>query len=189
MENKFKQIFIPTVVLTAIGLIVAILLGLTNLITKDRIAALESKNEAIAISKVIEGETAPAKVEHSGSEHTYYIARKDGKTVGYAFKASANGYGGTVKVIVGINLNGTISGIEITDTSSETPGLGQNVAKDDFTAQFKEKDKNLSVVKQNPNSDEIKAVTGATISSKAVTNAVNSALELYKEVTKGGAAN
>lgn len=189
MKNKIKEILIPTLVLTAIGLVVATLLGLTNLITKERIFALEAKNETVAISKVIEGETSAATVDSDGSKHTYYIAKKDEKVVGYAFKTSANGYGGTVKVIVGINTDGAVTGIEITDISGETPGLGQNVAKADFSLQFKEKNKALSVVKQNPSSNEIKAVTGATISSRAVTTAVNTALELYKTVTEGGAEN
>ena len=189
MKNKIKEILIPTLVLTAIGLVVAALLGVTNLITHQRISALEAQNEAAAISKVIEGKITDATVDFEGSKHTYFIAKNNDKIVGYAFKTSANGYGGTVKVIVGINTNGAVTGIEITDISGETPGLGQNVAKADFSTQFKEKSKALSVVKQNPGNNEIKAVTGATISSKAVTTAVNTALELYKTATKGGATN
>ena len=106
--------------------------------------------------------------------------------MGFAFSLSANGYGGAVKTVVGVDVNGKITAVEITDVSNETPGLGQNATRADFTDRFKEKSEALTVVKSGAKENEIQAVTGATITSKAVTTTVNIALELFAEITKEG---
>ena len=67
---------------------------------------------------------------------------------------------------------------------SETPGLGANSTKDEFKKRFKGKQAGIEVVKNSPKDNDIQAISGATITSKAVTRAVNAAIEQMKEAAK-----
>ena len=87
---------------------------------------------------------------------------------------------------MGIGTDGKITAIEITDVSNETPGLGQNAVKPSFTDQFKGKDSSLTVTKSGAKGNEVNAITGATITSKAVTKSVNLAMDLFKYIEKDG---
>ena len=189
MKLNVKEILRPIIVLFLIAAVMAALLGDTNLLTKDKIEQLSLKTELEAVAKVIDGETTVETLTLDGKEYTYYKAEKDGKINGYVFKTSANGYGGAVSVIVGFDTKGSITAAEITDVSNETPGLGQNAKNESFYSQFAGKTTELGVVKSNPGDDEIKAVTGATITSTAVVSAINEARTLYTAVTEGGSAN
>ena len=77
--------------------------------------------------------------------------------------------------MVGIKLDGSINKIEIVSCDDETPGLGQNIKTDDFKSRFEGLFGTLTV------GEDVDAWSGATISSTAVCNAVNAALELYSE--------
>ncbi len=104
--------------------------------------------------------------------------------VGYTIKTATPGYGGNVEVITGISVEGKITGIKVVK-HQETPGLGANATGTDFQAQYigKPVEKEVVVVKTAPTEDnEIQALTGATISSKAVTNGVNIARELFNSM-------
>ena len=104
------------------------------------------------------------------------------------FETGASGYGGTVSVMTGIDAEGSITGVVIL-SHDETPGLGANATKSSFLDQYLQPapEGGLSVVKyQTPSDGQIEAMTGATVTSTAVTNAVNQAIEQYYAV-KGGA--
>lgn len=105
-----------------------------------------------------------------------------GNSVGYVVSStSKDGYGGEVKISVGIDGEGTVTGIAFLSLS-ETPGLGMNAENDSFKGQFagKNADK-LTVTKTgSAGEDEIQAMSGATITSEAVTNAVNAAIYFAK---------
>ncbi len=184
-KNKFSQILMPVIVLTAIATVMALLLGATNFLTEKPIEKLQKQAETTAVSSVIKAEEyKEGSLEFEGSKYTYYSAYDSGVLIGYAFNVSANGYGGAVTSIVGVNIDGSISAVEITDLSGETPGLGQNAGKEDFKSSFAGKSGEVTVVKGTPKDNEIKAVTGATITSKAVASSVNLALDLYKAVSE-----
>jgi len=186
-NNKIWSFLKPVVVLTVIAAVMAGLLGGTNLLTKDKIAELTEANEKAAVEKVIKAEKYErSEIAYKGSKYTYFKAQNGADLVGYAFTLSANGYGGAVKTVIGVDANGKITAVEITDVSNETPGLGQNATRADFTDRFKEKSEALTVVKSGAKENEIQAVTGATITSRAVTTTVNLALELFAEITKEG---
>ena len=108
-----------------------------------------------------------------------------GQTVGYVFETESKGYGGTVKVMTGISTQGNVTGV-IVLSHSETPGLGANAEKESLRDQYKEQPVSnltggIQVVKfQAPQEGEIQAMTGATITSNAVTSAVNQAIEAYQ---------
>ncbi len=187
MKNNVKAILTPIIVLTLISAVMAALLGGTDLLTKDRIARFQEKAEFEAVEKVIAAENyEKMALNFNGAQKNYYKATANNKCVGYAFTVSANGYGGTVTVVVGIDTDGIITAVEITDVSNETPGLGQNAKSEEFTHQFSKKTGDLSVVKCEAKDNEIQAITGATITSKAVTKAVNEATKMYEQIAKEG---
>ena len=102
-----------------------------------------------------------------------------GAVIGYVVTTtSKEGYNGDVTVSVGITSDGEIKGIEFLNYKKESPGLGQNAAKPEWKGQFADKKvEKFSVTKSGSASDdEIDAISGATITSNAVTNAVNTAL-------------
>ena len=101
----------------------------------------------------------------------------DGRIAGYVVTAVSNaGYGGNVKVMVGINKDLQVNRIKIME-SSETAGLGANASKPKFADQFIGATERLSVVKGEAGENEISAIASATITSKAVTSCVNAAIE------------
>ena len=107
---------------------------------------------------------------------------------GYTIKVAPKGYNGKVELVVGISLAGKVEGIKII-AQSETPGLGANSVKAEFYGQFKGKaiTPELVVVKTTASkSNEIDAITGATITSKAVTLGVNDAVKVFTTQLKGG---
>ncbi len=109
---------------------------------------------------------------------------------GYVFSVVSNaGYGGDIKVMVGVDKTLAVTRIEILE-SSETAGLGANASKPEFSGQFEKKTGPLSVVKgKAKNNDEISAISSATITSKAVTACVNAALDAAKEKEDGHIAD
>jgi electron transport complex protein RnfG len=188
-NNKIWELIKPIVVLTAIAALMAALLGGTNLLTSERIEKLEKESQLKAVKNVLSADNfIQFQMSFEGKPYQYFKGLdKNNAVVGYAFTLSANGYGGLVKTVVGIDTKGKIAAVEIIDVSNETPGLGQNANRSSFTNQFKDKNSPLTVKKSNPKENEIKAVTGATITSTAVTNTVNLALELFEELKKEGA--
>jgi len=184
---NLKKILVPTLTLTVITLVVTALLVLTNGMTKDKIAALELQAEEKAKREVLAAadDFVEQTIMIDGQEITYYEA---GNGVGYVFSTSSKGYGGAVVVMSGITSEGEIAGIKIT-SQNETPGLGQKALKTSFTKQYKKiiPDGGILVTKSgSPADDEIDAIAGATITTNAVTNAVNEAINIYHEVTGGG---
>ncbi len=108
-----------------------------------------------------------------------------GNPVGYVVSStSKDGFGGEVKLSVGINGEGVVTGIAFLSIS-ETPGLGMNATGEEFKGQFAGKNADvLSVTKTGaPAENEIQAMSGATITSSAVTNAVNAAIYFVNNCT------
>ena len=177
----------PVVVLFAICIIIPLALSLTNKITVDRIAALEEENQKAAMSTLVSADNFQKKgldLIDVAEPFEYYVAENSGVPVAYLFVTSSKGYGGDVSVMTAINPDGTVKSVAILDASNETPGLGQNVTKENFYSQFAGKKFGISVMKNGANieNNEINAVTGATISSRAVAKAVDKALDNYMAV-------
>lgn len=186
MRVKTRDILVPTITLFIICLVAAALLGYVNSITSPIIDNLAVKSaEESRISLVPEA----AKFEEATvNGNTYYIGYdKDQNVVGYVFTTvnTSKAYGSEITVMTGLDANGAIKGIDLLDIN-ETPGLGMNAKKDSFKNQFVGKSGSLTVTKSgSPSDTEIEALTSATITSKAVTSAVNAALELYSEIGGG----
>lgn len=192
MKINAKEILRPTVTLTLICLLVAALLAGTNLLTAEKIAEQEEAAARAARELVLPGvkdfEEKQA-TDAAGESVSYYIGKDGGEVAGYVFTTSASSYGGPVQVMTGIQADGTVSGVELLSID-DTPGLGMNAQKEDFRAQYHQaipESGAFEVIKSGEKQDgQIMAMTGATITSKGVTDAVNEAIVLYSTV-KGGA--
>ena len=184
---NLKEVLKPAAILFVICVAVSAALAGTNMLTKDRIAQAAAQKAEESRMVVLPGAES---FEESGGHY----AGKDssGQAVGYVFETESKGYGGTVKVMTGVSTEGSITGV-IVLSHSETPGLGANAEKAEFRDQYQQPVANLTggiqVVKfQAPKEGEIQAMTGATITSTAVTNAVNAAIEQYQNAyaSEGG---
>ena len=185
MKLNLKEVLKPAGILFAICLIVAAALAGTNLLTEEKIAEAAAKKAEESRLVVLPGADS-FEAKSDGSSGEYYVGQKGGSTVGYVFETSAKGYGGDVKVMTGFSVSGDITGVVIL-SHSETPGLGANAEKEEFRNQFKQEKpiRDIEVVKyQTPEHGQIEAMTGATITSKAVTTAVNQAQSIFYAVTE-----
>ncbi|MDO4170462.1 MAG: RnfABCDGE type electron transport complex subunit G [Lachnospiraceae bacterium] len=109
----------------------------------------------------------------------------NGNEIGYVFNVtSSEGYGGDIQLAVGVQKDGTLNGYD-TLSIGETAGLGMNATTDEFKSQYQGiKAKQLEVVKDGTGKDsdeKIDAISGATITSRAVTGAVNACLAYAAE--------
>lgn len=160
------------IVLGTICLVATLVLALTHEITKPKIDEELRFEENMALKAIMP--YADSFNENQIDEIEYFEARKGKSLVGYCIRVTGNGYNGFMRMIVGIDLNGIINGVEILE-HQETPGLGAKVneirpeeKEPYFLAQFKGKQASEIAVKK-----DIDAITGATISSRAVTVAIS----------------
>ncbi len=185
-----KEIVRVTAILTAICIVISAALAGVNMLTADRIAQIAKENEFAACEQVYpsaEGQqlefTALADI-YPESGVNGYLVTENGRTVGCVIISSAKGYGGAVDVMVGFDMNKTITGVTVL-SHSETPGLGANAAKESFLSQYVGSTEagSLAVAKDGGTID---AVTAATISSRAVTAAVNTAAQAFDSLSAAG---
>lgn len=115
----------------------------------------------------------------------WFEAEKAGKVIAYVVPGDTKGYGGEIKLLVAVTSSGEVIDYNIL-SSNETPGLGQNASKDFFRNRFRgKKAEQLTVVKDPANKENIEALTGATISSVAVTKGIKEAVLRVTEYTGG----
>lgn len=175
--KKIKEYAAPTVVLFVICIVAAFLLAYTNKITAPKIAEVEKQNEIQSRQIVFEAaDSFGEKFENKDGISLVPALDADGNTIGYVVITVEKGYGGDISVMTGVDLEGKVQGVSVL-SQSETAGLGANATKKSFLDQFIGKVLGITVTKNVPAENEINALTGATITSKAVTNAVNAAIE------------
>ena len=186
IKKNREDIIKPVGVLLAICIIIPLALSVTNKVTAKKIAELEAVNSKKNMQSLIDADNFE---ECENGEITYYAAINGGKTAAYIFTESSKGYGGDVSVMTAIKPDGTVAGVAILDVSGETPGLGQNAAKESFFSQYIGLKKGVSVLKNGAKAEnnEVDAVTGATITSTAVTRAVNKAFDDFEKVKEATA--
>lgn len=186
VKKNREDIIKPVGVLLAICIIIPLALSITNKVTVKKIAELEAANSKKNMQSLIDADNFE---ECENGEITYYAAINGGETAAYIFTESSKGYGGDVSVMTAIKPDGTVAGVAILDVSGETPGLGQNAAKESFFSQYIGLKKGVSLLKNGAKAEnnEVDAVTGATITSTAVTRAVNKALDDFEKVKEATA--
>lgn len=181
-----KETLITSLKLFIITAVAAFCLAAVNKITTPIIAENNAAAEIKAQQEVLPSalEFIPGEVQQP-EDSTVTIEKMtvglsmngDGRVAGYVVTAVSNaGYGGDIKVMVGVDKNLEVTRIKIME-SSETAGLGANASKPKFVDQFIGAKEKLSVVKGEAGENEISAIASATVTSKAVTSCVNAAID------------
>lgn len=187
MDERMKGVLRCAVVLFAVAASVALLLATVNMLTAGAIARNEAAAEQAALFEVMPGaesfeELNIEDILGDGVEKVYAASGADGESVGCCVKIAQNGYGGIIGAVVGVGSDGKVTGVSVI-SHAETPGLGANIEKESFRQQYIGQ-KSVSVVKSGAKAGEINAVTGATVSSKALSEGVNKAVEAASHVKK-----
>lgn len=178
-----KDIFRLGSILFLICAVAALMLTVTNNVTSPVIEEINIQANNESRKEVLQEAEEFKQLENIKGDlvEEVYQGLNGGEVVGYTIKTTPKGYGGKVEVMIGISQNGEISGVKI-GNHSETPGLGSKASEPAFKDQFngKSTEKSLTVVKGNASNDnDIAAISGATITSKAVTSGVNAAMDIY----------
>ena len=152
--------------------------------TSDRIDQANSQKKLDALKEVLPAcdnspDSNTVTVEHGGQSWTFSVAIKDGAFAGAAVEtSSAAGYGGDIDLMLGINADEQTQAIAILG-QKETPGLGANIEAASFKSLFASKDIRTTTWAVAKDGGEIDQITAATISSRAVTDAVKAAIDAY----------
>lgn len=174
-------------ILFAICLVAAAALGVVNNMTLPVIAQINQKNADDARKQVLpEADQFEKKESDDPAIVELYEAKAGGQTVGFAILTQPNGYAGSIDVLTGIQSDGTVSGISISNMN-ETPGLGAKASEPEFKDQYVNKpaDGTFKVVKNPPAAEnEIQSIAGSTITSDAVTAGINQAAEYFNQKLK-----
>ena len=188
-----KKIIKNTVILTLITLIDGLALVFVYEITKDPIAQAKDDAKKKAwqevfpeadmndfVAQEVDQAAADAAIKAVGANATVDEVCKAGEDGYVVTTTSKEGYGGNIQITVGITADGTVSGISILSIS-ETAGLGMKATEPAFYGQYEGKQaEKFAVSKDGGEGEPIDAISGATITSRAVTAAVNVALAYYQ---------
>ena len=202
MKNKFLKNCLALFVIT---LVAGVSLAFVNEVTKEPIAKAQDKARLEAYEvvypnaefKVMDNSDEILKASSKSLEKenlsqcsvddVLAVTDKNGNLIGYVFSAtSPSGYGGDIKVAIGVsNKTNKITGFTVL-SHSETAGLGAKATEDEFKSQFIGKSANgINYTKNGASNDtEIDALSGATITSNAVCEAVDGALAVYNHQLK-----
>ncbi len=189
-QKKLESTLINMVlVLTSISLLSALSLGFAYQQTKGEIEKAQENKKLAAISDVVlEGfdnrpdKTVQEIADDSGVALTIYTAEKNGITTSYAVRSySKKAFGGEMWLMVGFTADGKINKISVLD-QKETPGLGTKVDEASFKNQFFGKNPASFNLKVKKDGGDIDAITAATISSRAYSDAVERAYSVLQKV-------
>ena len=170
-----RKVIILGLKLFLLAAVAGLALGVTNMVTSGAIAEQQVKAAEAARRAVLPSAehftqlTAP-----EGLKDAYAGYDASGKLVGKTGTIVTKGYGGEIEITVGVDLSGAVSGVSVGGSSfSETAGLGARAKEAWFAEQYIGKSSPITLVKDG---GEIDAITSATITSRAVTTAVNNAV-------------
>ncbi len=194
MDNTKKTSIWPlaklVLILAAISIITGGLLALINEVTRDTIAEQNAQKvkdalNAVLVAEVYEDTDISAFAEDKTVTGAY-VAKNGDEVLGYCIEVAPNGFGGPISMIVGIDNNGAVTKVAIVNMA-ETSGIGTKTNDEKFLSQYSGHTSEVTAsTKTTIGENEISAITGATVSSKAVTSGVNTALEVAQTL-KGGA--
>ena len=195
-----------TVSLMLITLIAGLLLGLVYEITKEPIKAERQRAKEEAYKEVFAEASSFETIDFNNKEKISPLAKqgfnatideamrvmdKNGNFAGYVLTVTNHeGYGGDIQFAMGVKADGTVNGISFLSIS-ETAGLGMKAAEDDFKKQFANKKAASFVYTKSgaASENEIDALSGATITTNAVTNGVNAGLFYISTLEEEGQDN
>jgi electron transport complex protein RnfG len=157
-------------------------LAVVNAVTKEPIANHEKQQREAALREVF----PDADEFRNVVPDRVWEALRKGEKVGNVFLTPVQGYSGAITLVFGTGSDGTVTGLRVL-SHTETPGLGAKIATAQFRDQFRNKrPEQLILKKDNPARGQIDAITGATITSRAVTKAMRSTLESFNREKAGG---
>lgn len=194
--EKMPSTFLSLVItLTVITLVASVSLGFVYQWTKEPTAQAQLKKQLKAIEAVVPGYTNNPieekffiRTEDGIDSLECYPARKENELFGMAIKTySAKGYSGDIWIMVGFTPDGTIQNIVVID-HKETPGLGSKMTSPAFVNQYIGKNPGKDNLKVKKDGGTVDAIAGATISSRAYTEAVMCAYTSYQQTVKHGTA-
>lgn len=167
-----------TILLCLITSVTTLLLALVNQITSGPIALINAEKTAASMREV--RPDAPAdwefpRLDDSSIANSLVKGVFDGADGGYVVQVEPSGFGGAINMVVGVSSTGQVTGVSIINMS-ETSGLGDTAKQPSFTNQFLGVSSRLTVDKDGGTVDSL---TGATVTSRAVTSGVNAALEAF----------
>lgn len=182
MKNEIVRLGL---ILCVISLIASGLLAMVNDVTTPIIAAQQAAANDAARKQIIPEADSFEEVQGEYGENVVevYRAVSGSEEMAYIIKTISKGYGGDIEVISGINMDGTIAGVVI-GSMTETPGLGAKAQDQPFISQYNGKsiDNEIIVSKSSTGAEnEIVAISGATITSQAVTDGINLAVEVFND--------
>lgn len=163
-------------VLLGICLVVALLLGAVNSVTKPRIDEIQKAKKEAAMREVLAADTYEP-VEGVSNVDALYLAKAGAETAGYVAEVTTNGSQGAISMMVGIDLEGKVTGVSVV-SHSETPNIGTKVVGDQSVLdRFVGMSHDKGEITVNSGDNRFDGVSGATVSSKGVTAGVNAALD------------
>lgn len=177
MENKKARKGLPAfAVLGIIAVVAALVLALTNAVTKGPIAEHQMSALRASFAAVMPAENyTELEVPEEFRVDSLYEAKNGNETVGWCVTASMTGYGGPVAVTLGVGTDGVVTGCVVGDTNfAENAGFGARAKEPEFQDQF--------IGLDGQNGGSIEALSGATITSTAVLDAANLALRCVNEL-------
>ena len=176
-----------TGILLAICLIVSLLLGVVNQITKPRIDAIQAEKIRAATAQVLEAdEYLPIQLQKDlKGVQSVSEARAGGETLGYVVQVTASGSQGEIQMMVGVDVDNRVTGVSVIK-HSETPNIGTKVVADQSVLdRFIGMDHANGEITVNSGSNRFDGISGATVSSKGVAAGVNTALAAAYEAASG----
>lgn len=168
-----------------------LLLGLVNQITQGPIERARAEEVRRALQAVLPAaESFSTVAAPSGTPEGFldlHLGENAAGSAGYCVTVETKGYGGPIRFVVGLDTLGTVTGLTLL-ASSETPGLGAKAGQGEFRNQYVgQAPERFTVTKSpQPGEGEIQALSGATITSRAITGGVNIALETFRMIPKEG---
>lgn len=171
--------------LFVITTIVAVLLSLVNMVTKPIIDDLAEQKRVAALSEVMpdaEFENVSQLPEGIDGLVAMTRATKDGAPKGYCVQVTTNGFGGTISLMVGVDENGAITGVSVL-SHAETANTNRHGW---LVSQYPGRSGEILVAGNQSDATHIQAISGATVTSNAVTRGVNNALRAVDACVKGG---
>lgn len=151
----------------------------TEAVTTTTVLSAENEARKVLLPTAINF-VGPLETSLNGVKYPYYKGLGPaGKTAGYIFTTTAKGYKSNIVTSVGMDAKGVITGVEISEIN-DTNGIGTKVKDVAFLNQFIGKNKKIVLSGNSAGEDSVQAITGATVSSSGVADAVNLALDLYK---------
>ena len=189
-EKNIEKSKMIKVILT-VAVVSGLMLSFVYLQTKEPIQNAQNKMISESMKEVVatEFDNNPYEeklvVQRGKEKFTIYPARKDGYVTSLILKTHSNkGYGGRLDVLVGFSLDGTVGNYKVIK-HQETPGLGSRVNDDSFKKNIIGKKPDKETFKVRQDGGEIDAITGATITSRALIDAIQKVYRGYLKFNSG----